>query len=570
MADRSRQAAPDRYPAWLRQAMYEQAITRNILPPQGVYARPAIRPAPFYTPYGIQFVFDTFYNGYTVARVGRDVAMAKGFVDNMVDTAVTSGPDRGMLRRSVTPTGDQGDQDGSQPQMHAWLARELHRLEPDREFLARVYPGLAAAVDWWQSPRRDIDGDGLIEAAGTTPTYAAYETGHDYSPERDLVMGEPTPAGPDENVHEPIADVFLNSCVVSELRALADIAAEVDPARVGEWTDRREAMAARMREAMWDEHVGAFFPVVRRDLVPEQPRVHRHTPAMLLPLWAGVATREQAARTVDTLLGRGRDRAGYDGEMVVEVDPALYHGYRVVTDGLHPSASAGAAAGGVELLATGLRCRFHAGRQPTLTPFARMSVEVEVADAAGAADVQVTVVDGQGRVHRPVDGALRDGVTASGSVVDAGDGAGDWLPGVKEITATATGARIRRLAVRYSRTDRAGLLTDAGVRSAHPLDGKVPRSGLPTQFWSGTVWGPHNFHACYGLRQYGYEALARTVARAYADGVTDSFIASGEAFEHFDPDTRRGLGTTDYGWLCGIALVLMEDFLDVEPLEVPA
>lgn len=546
--------------------MYERAIARNILPPQGVYSRPAIRPAPFYTPYGIQFVFDTFYNAYTVARVGRDVAMAKGFVENLIDTAEKSGRDRGMLRRSVTAAGDMAGQDGSQPQLHAWLSYQLHQLAPDRDFLGRVYPGLAAAVNWWQSSRRDVDGDGLIEAAGSTPVYAAYETGHDFSPERDLVMGEPTSAGADGLVHEPIADVFLNSCVAAELGALAAIATEIDPDRVPEWTERREALVTRMREAMWDEHVGAFFPVVRRDLTPRQPRVYRHTPAMLLPLWAGVATKQQAARTVDTLLGRPRDRPNYDGEMLIELGTGFYQGYRVVTDGLHPSAGSGAAAGGVEVLPTGMRCSFEADRMPASVVFTTLTIEVEVAGPTPDARVEVTVTDGAGRVHRPIRTSL-DGHVASGAVRDTEGKTRPGVRGLRAITATVDGARLTRVRVRYSRMDRTGLLTASGVRSAHPLDGKSPAPGAPTEFWSGTVWGPHNFHACYGLRAYGYEDLARMVARAYADGVTESFIGGGEAFEHLDPHTRHGLGTTDYGWLCGIALVLMEDLLDVEPLE---
>lgn len=562
-----------RYPRWLREALYAASIAANIQPPRGVYRRANIRPAAFYEFAGIQFVWDTCYSAYALARLGGPLETAQGFIENHADLALRAGPDAGMIPRSVTWEGTQAGQDGSQVPLLAWCAAELFALGGDAGFVRRVYPALAAFLDWWQSPRRDLDGDGLSEYAGGTPTYAAYESGHDFSPERDLVMGEPTPCSADGLVHEPIADVFLNSCLVAELDALARLAAVADPARVGQWRQRRDRLARRIREAMWDEQVGGFFPVIRADLCARQPRVYRHTPALLQPLWAGVATPEQAHRSIETLLGRPRGYPAYDQEMTIRVDPGLYHGYQVRTDGLHPTRGTGAAAGGVQLRTDGgLVCRFGADRGPAAAAFVRLTVEVEVELGGGGPQARVTgsVQDGRGGTHVLLDGAVGATGRLAGELdvaALAARGEPDWLPGLRSLMVSTQGCAVREVRLRYARMDRAGLLSTRGLKSAHPLDGKHPAPGAPTQFWSGTIWGPHQLHACQALARYGRADLAQAIALAYCDATVEAFCAGGDAFEHLCPQTGHGLGIHGYTWGAAIALVLMTEVLGEPPLD---
>jgi hypothetical protein len=542
-------------------------LDENILPPQGAYRRPIMRVAPYYEFAGVQFVWALPYSALAVARVGGRPDLARGFIENMLDFALSGGPDQGQIMRSVTFQGDQYTQTGTQTPLLAWLTRAVDQIQPDDAFLGRVYPGLAAFIDWWQSPRRDVDGDGLSEFAGTTPTFVAYESGHDYSPERDLVMGEPTPPSADGLVHEPFADVFLNACLYAELDALASMAARVDPGRAPEWVRRRDALAARMQAAMWDEEVGGFFPVIRRDLCPSQPRVYRQTPALMQPLWAGLAAQAQADRTVTTLLGTPRAYPRYDGIMTMRLSPDLYHGYQVVTDGLHPSRGHGSAAGGVEVNDSGCVLRFGEDRGPAHAAFNRLGIDVTVADVGHDAIVVVQIEDGRGRC----DQVLSAHPTAP-SVVDwtftpnplVFPDAKPWVPGLRRIEVRHRRCRVTELRVYYGRFDRAGLLSRFGLKSAHPLDGKHPALGAPTSFWPGTIWGPHNLHACYGLARYGHDELARAVARAYCDAVAAAYAAGGDAFEHFSHENGHGLGTGRYTWGAAVALVLMEDFVDTD------
>jgi len=557
----------DRYPPSLRRALYRLSLGDNIVPAGGVYTRTALRVAPFYERFGLQFTWDIPYSARGVATVGRRPDLARGFVENMLDFQEQDGPDRGMVARHMHRDGHMAGQDGSQVPMLAWLAMEVDACEPDDAFLARVYPKLAMHVDWWQSPRRDHDGDGLSEYGGSTTTFVAYESGHDYSPERDLVMGEPTPASDDGLVHEPIADVFLNSCLWMELDALVRMSARVDAGSTPAWLARRDALAARMNEAMWDGDVGGFFPVVRRDLCAAQPRVYRHTPAMLMPMWAGFASEEQARAIVETLRGRRRGYPQWDGAMTVRLGSQLYNGYQVVTDGLHPSRGAGAAAGGVELAPSGFVARFGADRGPAAAAFPRMEASVRVARAQAGASLRLTMTDRNGEVHPflALD-AVQPGAVEGRAGHDTmahlpGDGP-HWIPGIRELRLDAPGCDVEEVELRWFRVEHKGLLSPYGIKSNHPLDGKHPAPGAPTEFWSGTIWGPHQLHTCQALMRYGEVELATAIARAFCDAVATAYAAGGDAFEHLSHEDGCGLGTGRYTWTAGVALQLMEELVD--------
>jgi glycogen debranching enzyme len=504
-----------------------------------------------------------------VATVGRRPDLARGFVENMLDLQVSDGPDLGMIPRHMTRDGGMAGQDGSQVPMLAWLSMEIDAADGDDDFLARVYPKLADHVDWWQSPRRDVDRDGLCEYAGSTTTYVAYESGHDYSPERDLVMGEPTPPAPDGLVHEPLADVFLNCCLHAELDAMARIANRVAAHTAAGWRERRDALARRIDDAMWDAEIGGFFPVIRRDLCPVQPRVYHHTPAMLMPLWAGIATPEQARETIRTLLGRRRGYPRWDGFMSVRLGAHLYNGYQVVSDALHPSRGHGAAAGGVELTRDGMLLRFGADRGPAYAAFPRLEGSVQVAHAQPHASLRLVMTDREGTEHTVVSAdnvtaGRHDGAAGHDTMAHLPDDGPHWIPGIRELRLVARGCEVSEVTLRWFRMHHDGLLSPYGVKSNHPLDGKHPAPGAPTEFWSGTVWGPHQLHTCHALLRYGEVELATACARAFCDAVATSYAAGGDAFEHISHEDGRGLGTSGYTWTAAVALMLMEELLDCD------
>jgi hypothetical protein len=281
-----------------------------------------------------------------------------------------------------------------------------------------------------------------------------------------------------------------------------------------------------------------------------------------------LATQAEADRTIATLRGAPADYPYYDGVLRVRVDRALYHGYSITTGGLHPSRGEGGAAGGIALIdegAGGLVMLFGEDRGPAAGAFMRAGVAVDVVECADGARVVVAVEDGKGRVATILDAKPDADTTLEGLLgVDpfAAPGGRHWLDGLRRVEVRTEACRTRELWLTYSRMDRSGLLSPFGIKSAHPLDGKHPSPGAPTQFWSGTVWAPHSLHGCYALDRYGYHDLAAACARAFCDATATSFAAGGEAFEHLSHENGHGLGVADYTWTAAVALVLMDDFVD--------
>jgi alpha,alpha-trehalase len=71
-----------------------------------------------------------------------------------------------------------------------------------------------------------------------------------------------------------------------------------DPAKAQSWRDRAEARAEKIRALMWDEAAGFFFDY---DVTAKACNPHASL-AGFFPLWAGLATPDQAQRAVETWL----------------------------------------------------------------------------------------------------------------------------------------------------------------------------------------------------------------------------------------------------------------------------
>lgn len=217
----------------------------------------------------------------------------------------------------------------TQPPVLASVVRRIHMRTPIPEFVREVYPAL---LSWhrWLHTARDVDGSGLVcivhpwesgtddsprwlsAMANIAPTgLPAYRRGdaiHVATPER------PHDADYDRFVHlidvfrreryEPAAllarspflvqDVLFNAILYradADLRALA--------LEVGEATEEIEGWLRRMEAGFnarfWDEARGLYFDYDVRSGAP----ITVNTALTFMPLYAGLATREQARRLIE-------------------------------------------------------------------------------------------------------------------------------------------------------------------------------------------------------------------------------------------------------------------------------
>jgi len=195
--------------------------------------------------------------------------------------------------------------DRSQPPVGAYCVWKDYQRYYDRSILEWAYPRLVKWHDWWfkdrgdGQPWRDGNRDGLLEwgsdrGSGSSvadrgvPKAPKWETGMDDSPMYDDV-------GYDEHTYTmKLDDVWLNSLYTLDAECLAKIAAilgkDEDSKRFAEQNVRMKQL---IRDKMWNEKDGIYESVSW-----DGQFLRRLAPTNFYPMFAGIATPEQAERMV--------------------------------------------------------------------------------------------------------------------------------------------------------------------------------------------------------------------------------------------------------------------------------
>ncbi|MFH0881620.1 MAG: trehalase family glycosidase [bacterium] len=170
---------------------------------------------------------------------------------------------------------------------YAWTNWEVYRITHDRPFLEQMYASSKRLYRWYTA-HRDRDGDGLCEWGGN----AVLESVRDA---RVAVWDEV--ADPTE-----VEALDLNCILVMEAKSLAEMARELGLFNdAADFRMEAEARAEKIRDTMWDEETGFFYHV---SLNHHNFSVHRPDDLKrkeiigFLPLWAGIASEQQAARLI--------------------------------------------------------------------------------------------------------------------------------------------------------------------------------------------------------------------------------------------------------------------------------
>jgi glycogen debranching enzyme len=171
------------------------------------------------------------------------------------------------------------------------LLHEAWRWTGDEALVRGLLPNAARALEWIDR-YGDMDGDGLIEYASTSPTGLANQGW------KDSADGVPFPDG--SLPSPPIALVEVQGYVYdAKLRMASLYDAFGEPERAA--TLRREATELRQRiiDRFWLEERGTFALALDGNKVPV-PTVTTNAGHLL---WSRVPTRAQADRMADVLLG---------------------------------------------------------------------------------------------------------------------------------------------------------------------------------------------------------------------------------------------------------------------------
>ncbi len=218
----------------------------------------------------------------------------------------------------VTKTFPVGGEETSSAPFFAWTNWEIYQVSHDKSFLAEAYRSSAAYAEFMLRTR-DKDGDGFLVWGGN----AVLECVRDEFGVIWQLFGH-TPESP-----KKVKSLDLSTMMVMEMRSLAQMAGALgksDEAR--DWTARADKLAELIRTRMWDEKDGFFYNLARDSgafTTKDGVSLKRKEIIGFLPMWAGVATKEQAARLVKHLTNPESFWRRY-GVPTLAADDAYYNG----------------------------------------------------------------------------------------------------------------------------------------------------------------------------------------------------------------------------------------------------
>jgi len=237
--------------------------------------------------------------------------------------------DTGMVPNIAAGSGITPDR--SQPPVGSYITWKVYQRIQDRELLEWAYPRLKKWHEWWLhdrgdgQPWRDGNRDGLLEYGsdrGSTDSTggrgflqaAKWEAGYDDGPAYDGVAYDP------HTYTLNMDDVGLNALYALEAECLSKIAGIL-----GRTEDEKElaadydSMKQRMREKLWNEHDGIYESRFWNGQFSK-----RLSTANFYPLFAGIATPEQAKRIIDEHLLNPKEFWGtYVVPTIARNDPAF-------------------------------------------------------------------------------------------------------------------------------------------------------------------------------------------------------------------------------------------------------
>lgn len=205
--------------------------------------------------------------------------------------------DNGMVPDFIGYNKKRNNWRDTKPPVSAWGAMNVYKKTGDKKFLEEVFPKIYKFHKWWYA-ERDHDHNGICEYGSTDGTLlaACWESGMDNGVRFDdavmLKNGENAWSMNQENI-------CLNSFLHMEKSLLAEMADILGkPALAKGLRKDMEKIKKFVQTKMWDEETGFFYDT----------RIGTGEPVKVmgaecwLPLWAGIATEEQARKVKDKMM----------------------------------------------------------------------------------------------------------------------------------------------------------------------------------------------------------------------------------------------------------------------------
>ncbi len=284
--------APDATEAHRRVAVKAlETLMSNWRSPLGDLRHAGLFPSYAYPGFHGVWSWDSWKHARALALFAPDLA------EDQVRVMLDWQDEAGMVPDVIYADSGENNWRDTKPPLSAWAVAGIVDATGDTAFAREVYPALRAYHAWWYA-HRDHDGDGLCEYGSTDGTRiaAAWESGMDNAVRFDsatMVANGPGAWSLDQE------SVDLNAYLYAEKGYLAALARAVGrPDEAEAYVREAEDLGRRIRDVMWDEEDGFFHDVRMESGAP----IRVPGPEGWIPLWAGVATPEQARRVAAVMM----------------------------------------------------------------------------------------------------------------------------------------------------------------------------------------------------------------------------------------------------------------------------
>lgn len=198
--------------------------------------------------------------------------------------------DNGMVPDFINYNKKRNNWRDSKPPVASWGAMNVYKATGDKKFLEEIFDKLYKFHNWWYNDR-DHNKNGICEYGSTDGSLiaAAWESGMDNGVRFDNT--EILNNGRDDAWSMNQESICLNSFLYIDKKVLAEMASILGKTDIAEKLNKdAEFIKEYVQKNMYDEETGFFYDVK----IDSEEKVKVMGAEGWLPLWAGIATKEQA------------------------------------------------------------------------------------------------------------------------------------------------------------------------------------------------------------------------------------------------------------------------------------
>ncbi|WP_176214812.1 MGH1-like glycoside hydrolase domain-containing protein [Reichenbachiella faecimaris] len=188
----------------------------------------------------------------------------------------------------------------TKPPLSGWAIAKVFEATGDTAFVKSLYPKLKKYHQWWYD-FRDHDQNGLCEYGSTdgTRVAAAWESGMDNAVRFDEATMRTNERGGYSLDQE---SVDLNAYLYAEKFYLSELSRVLGkPSETERYQQEAKQLADQVKEKYFNASEGFFF-----DVRLDGKEVAVYGPEGWIPLWAGIATEDQAAAVLTHIMDKSR------------------------------------------------------------------------------------------------------------------------------------------------------------------------------------------------------------------------------------------------------------------------